>query len=163
MSHSIILACGNPLRADDGVALHIAHCLRAGLCDPETEIQCAQQWTPELAETISRAELAIFVDASAAVPPGEIQLKPVSSAKDGLGVTTHSLSPAQLLALARELYQRAPERAFLLTIGGESFEHGKQFSPPVRRAIPTALTQVKALLSGVTLPKTEALARAMNY
>ena len=157
MSHSIILACGNPLRGDDGVALHIAHCLREGLCDPETEVQCAQQWTPELAENISRAELAIFVDASATVLPGQIQLCPVFSAKDGPGVTTHSLSPARLLALARELYQSGPERAFLLTIGAESFEHGHQFSRPVRRAIPAALTQIKTLLSGVTLPKTEAL------
>lgn len=155
MSHSIILACGNPLRGDDGIALHIARRLREGLCDPETEIHCAQQWTPELAESISRAQLAIFVDASATVPPGEIHLTQVFSAKDRPGVTTHSFSPARLLVLARELYQRGPERAFLLTIGGESFEHSHQFSQCVRRAIPAALTQINALLSGVTLPKTE--------
>lgn len=163
MSHTIILACGNPLRGDDGIALHIACCLQNGYCDPEMEIRCAQQWTPELAERISKADLAIFVDASAAISPGAIQLRPVSSAKDWPGATTHSLSPAQLLTLASELYEKVPEKAFLLTIGGESFEHGQEFSQPVRRAIPAALTQIRALVSGVTLPVTDALPPAVNY
>lgn len=70
MSHTIILACGNPLRGDDGIALHIACRLQDGYCDPKTEIRCAQQWTPELAERISKADLAIFVDESATAHAG---------------------------------------------------------------------------------------------
>jgi len=58
---------------------------------------------------------------------------------------------------------RKCRRAFLLTIGGESFEHGDEFSSTVRRAIPTALTQIRALVSGVTLPETDALRPAVNY
>lgn len=154
--HSMILACGNPLRGDDGVALHIACCLQQGYGDPETEIRCAQQWTPELAERISKTDLAIFIDASATLTPGEIQLIPLASSEDRTAVTTHSMDPATLLGLAHELYGSAPERAFLLTIGGESFEHGNQFSRAVRQAIPEALTRIKALLSGVTLPNPDA-------
>ena len=109
MSHTIILACGNQLRGDDGIALHIACCLQEGYCDSETEIHCAQQWTPELTERISKADLAIFVDASGTIPAGVIRLQPVSSLEDWPGVTTHSLSPARLVALARELYEKVPE------------------------------------------------------
>jgi len=45
----------------------------------------------------------------------------------------------------------------MLTIGGASFEHGDQLSAVVRRAIPAARGQIKSLLSGVTLPFSEAL------
>ena len=162
MSRTIILACGNPLRGDDGIAWHIARCLQRGYGDAETEICCAQQWTPELAERISKASLAIFVDASAALPPGKIRLQPVSSSKDSPGATTHSLSPAQLLTLADELYERVPERAFLLTIGGASFEHGDKLSPLVRLVIPKALAQIRALVSGVTWSEPGALPPSVN-
>ena len=154
---SLILACGNPLRGDDGVALRIVCSLQGGYADFDTEICCAQQWTPELAESLSKAELAIFVDASAAIPPGELRLEQVSARDEHAGATTHSLNPEQLLTLALQLYQTVPERAFLLTIGGSSFEHGHQLSAVVRQAIPAARNQIKALLSGVSLPLSEAL------
>ena len=146
MSQTVIVACGNPLRGDDGIALHIACSLRERYCDPEVEIRCAQQWTPELAERISKADLAIFVDASATIPAGEIQLQPVPSAKDWPGAT-NLLSPAQLLTLARELYEKVPERAFLLTIGGESFGHGEEFSRPVPAGHPCCADEIRALIS----------------
>jgi hydrogenase maturation protease len=157
---SVILACGNPLRGDDGVALRIVCSLQGGYADPNTEIRCAQQWTPELAESISKAELAIFVDASASVPPGEVRLEQVFAGDEHRSVATHSLRPEQLLTLANELYQEAPARAFLLTIGGASFGHGEQLSTVVRRVIPVACDQIKALLSGVTLPVSEILSPA---
>ena len=152
MTQSIILACGNPLRGDDGVALRVVCGLQEGYSDPETEICFAQQWTPDLAESISKSRLAIFVDASAAIPPGEIRLVPVCGRHEPPGLTTHSLSPERLLELSLELFQRVPDRAFLLTIGGASFEHGEQLSDPVQRAVPAACNQLKALLSSVTLP-----------
>lgn len=153
MSRALLLACGNPLRGDDGVALHVASCLRNGLCDPETHIHVEQQWTPELAEPISRSDLVIFVDASANVPPGKIEcqsLEPVSRSPTSF---THQTSPAALLSLASELYGTHPQQAFLVTVGGASFEVAEGLSEPVRRAIPLAIERIKALLSGVTLPE----------
>jgi hydrogenase maturation protease len=152
MTQCIILACGNPLRGDDGVALRIVCSFQDGYTDPETEIFCAQQWTPELAESISKSQLAIFVDASAAIPPGEIRLQTVASSHEPPGLTTHSLSPERLLELSLELFQKVPERALILTIGGASFEHGDQLSELVQKAVPAACNQLKALLSGVSLP-----------
>jgi len=151
MTRSIILACGNPLRGDDGVAPQIARNLEPD-AGPGTEVLCVHQWTPELAESLSKSELAIFVDASAAIAAGEIYLQEISARSEKAGVTTHSLNPRRLLALARELYQKEPERAFLLTVGGASFEYGAQLSDVVRRAVPAACNQVKALLSGGVLP-----------
>jgi hydrogenase maturation protease len=155
MTQSIILACGNPLRGDDGVALQIASCLQEGYTEPDIETYCVQQWTPELAESISKADLAIFVDASTSIPAGKMRLEEVYASAGHAGTTTHSLSPGELLVLARELYQRAPARAYLLTVGGESFEHGHQLSDVVRQAIPAACNEIRALLSGVSLPDAE--------
>jgi hydrogenase maturation protease len=155
MMQSVILACGNPLRGDDGVAQQIVSSLQEGYTEPGIETCCAQQWTPELAESISRADLVIFVDASTSIPAGKMRLEQVYAPAGRPGTTTHSLSPVELLVLARELYQRAPARAYLLTVGGESFEHGHQLSDVVRQAIPAACNEIRALLSGVSLPEAE--------
>jgi hydrogenase maturation protease len=153
MNRALVLACGNALRGDDGVAMHIASCLRNGLCDPDTYIHSEHQWTPELAEPISKAELVIFLDASASVEPGRIACQALQPIYKSSGSLTHQTSPATLLALAETLYGAYPARAYLLTVGGASFEMAEGLSEPVRRAIPQAIERIKALLSGVTLPE----------
>jgi hydrogenase maturation protease len=155
MNHALVLACGNSLRGDDGLAVAIARFLHAGFCDPRTEILASQQWTPELAEPISRADLVIFLDASVSLSPGSIRLQSIAPAVARTGSLTHSFTPDELLGLAKQLYERVPESAYLLTVGGESFEQSERLSHSVLRAIPAVLTQIKALLSGVSLPLAE--------
>ena len=153
MSRALVLACGNSLRGDDGAALQIVRELQEGGCDPETQIHLEHQWTPELAEPISDADVVIFVDMSTAVAPGEIacqRLKPIYKSPASL---SHQTTPASLLALAEELYKAHPARAFLVTIGGASFALTEELSPPVQKAISRAVESIKALLSGVTLPE----------
>jgi hydrogenase maturation protease len=152
MIRALILACGNAVRGDDGVAMEVVRCLRAGFCDPDTEMDCVSHWAPELADPISRADLVVFVDASARFSPGEVHTEAIAPTPDPPGGLTHSNSPAGLLALSLLLYDKAPERAFLVTIGAQSCEFSDQLSEPVRRAIPAALSEIKAALSGVTQP-----------
>jgi len=66
MCKALVLACGNSLRGDDGVAFQVVSYLRNDSCDPAAEFYCQQQWTPELAEPISQADIVIFVDAAVA-------------------------------------------------------------------------------------------------
>lgn len=154
MNHALVLACGNPLRGDDGIAVLLARYFRAEFCEPETDIQSLQQWTADLAEPISQSDVVLFLDASATLAPGKVQLKNVEPAREFSSNLTHTMSPEVLLALAVQLYSRKPERAFLLTIGGASFDHADVLSEPVRAAIPVALDLIKAALSGVSLPET---------
>jgi hydrogenase maturation protease len=154
MNRALVLACGNPLRGDDGIAVVLAHYLRVEFCEPETVIQSLPQWTPELAESISQSDIVLFLDASATLQPGNVQLKNVRAAGEFSSSLTHSLSPETLLGLAAQLYSSAPERAYLLTIGGESFDQADQLSATVRSAIPHALNLIKAALSGVSVPET---------
>src|SRR5580704_13017517 len=154
MIRGLILTSGNSLRVDDGVGLQIAHSLAIGICDPETEIYSQQQWTPELAEAISRADLVIFVDASVAVAPGEVTMQPVAAdASVAYSGMTHTCSPAGLLALAQVSYGRMPGRSYLITVGGQSFEHCDQLSGIVQRAVPVAIERIRALLAGVSSPQ----------
>jgi hydrogenase maturation protease len=127
--------------------------LLAGFCDAETTVLTTQQWLPEMAETISDAELVVFVDASADLQPGEVRCQALRHGPASQELFTHSMNPVALLALARQLYGNAPGSAYLVTIGGESFELSEELSDKVRHAIPEALDQIKALLSGVSVPR----------
>ncbi|HEY1468991.1 MAG TPA: hydrogenase maturation protease [Candidatus Acidoferrum sp.] len=153
MNHALVLACGNPLRGDDGIAVVLARYFQAAFCEPETDVKSSQQWTPELAEPISQSDIVLFLDASTTLPPGKIQFNKVEPAREVSSTMTHSMRPEALLALSVQLYSRRPERAYLLTIGGESFEHPDHLSEPARSAIPVALDLIKAALSGVSLPE----------
>jgi hypothetical protein len=59
----LVIACGNPLRSDDGVAWLAAEQLRQTL-QPPAKVICVHQLTPELAEEASRAEIVFFIDAT---------------------------------------------------------------------------------------------------
>jgi hydrogenase maturation protease len=149
---ALVLTCGNPQRGDDAAAEHVAKALLAGLCDVNTKVRCAQQWLPEMAEAISEVGLVVFVDASAKLQPGEVRTQALEPGAVSTQSFTHSMNPGTLLALAKQLYGNAPVSAYLVTIGGESFELSEHLTDTVRHAIPVALDQVKALLSGVSVP-----------
>ena len=154
MNRALVLACGNSQRGDDGAALEVADSLRSGLCDPETEVHSHQQWMPELAEPISKAELVIFVDASTELAPGTVACRKLQPAPHSAQSITHQTSPESLLWLAGELYGQHPPNAYLVTVGAASFDLSEKLSDPVRHAIPHAVERIKALLSGVTVPET---------
>ena len=77
MNRALVLACGNTLRGDDGIAILLARYLRSEFCEPQTDILTSQQWTPDLAELISQSGLVLFLDASASLPPGLVQLRKI--------------------------------------------------------------------------------------
>lgn len=153
--HTLILACGNPVRGDDAVALYVASTLREQLAGPELIVHTVQQWTPELAEPLSRCDLAIFLDASARFSPGFVHSESLTpSLGENQAPLTHSCNPALLLLMSRQFYGRVPKRSYLLTIGAQSFAFSFLLSTAVERAIPDALSRINALLSGATYPPT---------
>src|SRR2546430_16358142 len=69
----LIIGFGNPLRGDDDLGPRVARELRMrGL--PALD---AHQLTPELAEAVSRVELAVLTDCHAPLQSGEIRVSPV--------------------------------------------------------------------------------------
>ena len=151
MNKALVLACGNLQRGDDGAALQVLNFMRKGRCDSATEFRFQQQWTPELAEPISQAEIVIFVDAATGTSPGAIACRPLQPSPAAPLRSTHYTSPESLLLLAHELYGKRPPRAYFVTITGASFEFEEALSDAVRRAVPRAGGRIEALLRGDTV------------
>lgn len=143
----VIIGYGNPLRGDDGVGWYVAGRL-AEIADEKTiQVLACHQLTPELAPTIAAVEHVIFIDADCGHSPGEISrqnVRPEAVKK----VLTHTMSPTQLLGLARDLYQ-GKATGELYTVGGQSFDHREDLSPVVRRACDQLITQIRGFLGRV--------------
>jgi hydrogenase maturation protease len=143
----LIVAYGNPLRSDDGVAWQAAAALQEKFNSQEAEILTLHQLGPEVAESASRSECVIFVDAAAGPGrPGEIQTKEVLSSDTDTETSAfcHAMSPSHVLALAAQLYQRRP-RAFSVSVVGENFNHGESLSAAVKVALPALLARIEQL------------------
>src|SRR5213080_2808888 len=103
----LVIAYGNPLRCDDGVAWQAAEQIRRKL-PSLTEVICVHQLTPELAEEISRAGTVIFLDATGNGDPGNVICQAVS-AEPTQARFSHHLSPAQVLALCYQFMKPTHE------------------------------------------------------
>jgi hydrogenase maturation protease len=141
----LILACGNTLRGDDGAGPWLAEwAANRFRSEDGVRVLSRQQWTPELAEEIARAESVLFIDCSAESAPGAVKIVSVQPAAGSEGLATHRLGAAQLLALGRDLYDSLPRHTQLFTIGSGSMELGEEFSGPVKAALPSACRLLEA-------------------
>lgn len=149
MPRVLIIAYGNPLRSDDGVGWCVAEVLQNKNSAAEIEITCLPQLAPELAETASRFQCVIFVDAvsSPQAIPGEIRVEELGGKDPSDSAThfSHALSPYAVIRLAETLY-RAKPKAFAVTVVGEKFDHGEGLSPAVASVLPHLVDQIEALV-----------------
>lgn len=130
----LIIAYGNPLRRDDGVAWLIAETLRPEYPDSAVSILTEHQVLPEMAAAISEASSVFFVDAGVTLPPGVWREDSLSPETDGsLSSLTHHLTPGQLLTMSSLLYGSLPA-AWMITIGAEDFALGEGLSSAVQSA-----------------------------
>jgi hydrogenase maturation protease len=137
----LVVGYGNVLRGDDGAGPAAAKALRNRLPRRIADVLVVHQLLPELAERLSRCVLAIFIDADAQTPPGQIREQNVAIHQEGGQSIGHYQSPEQLLAMAKELYGRAP-RAILFNVGAADFIFRHGLSEPVRTAIPRLVIDV---------------------
>lgn len=145
----LILACGNSLRGDDGVGPWLAAWAEERFRgNAGVRVIARQQWTPELAEEISRSPSVLFVDSSLEADPGRIQVAPVAPELRGAGLATHHLCAAELLGLCQELFDFLPRSAVLLTVGAGSTDLAEGFSDAVKAALPNLCAEIEKFVSG---------------
>lgn len=142
----LVLACGNPLRGDDGFGRWMAAKIQEQFSSSQVEVLSSQQFTPEMTESISTSDTVIFLDCSATSAPGQISLSPVQAVVKPARLMTHHMSPASLLRMSQELYGRIPRVAYLITVGGESFKMEEQLSDSIRGAAPAVLAMVEEIV-----------------
>lgn len=153
MPRILIVAYGNPLRSDDGVAWRAADALERTFSNDQAEILRLHQLAPEVAEAVQHHDLVLFVDAACVddlenARPGQVGVREISgeeSRQNNPAQFSHVYPPAKILDLARELYQSTP-KAFVITVAGEDFGHGESLSAPVSAALPELVTNIVRLV-----------------
>jgi hydrogenase maturation protease len=154
----LIVGYGNALRGDDGLGPLAAERLLSLVAHPCVRVQECHQLLPELAEDLSRAELAVFIDICCDRPPGQIVCQAISPTDLPPQSVTHSFGPATLLAYSQKLFGHCPA-AYIVSVGGESFGLEEKLSPRVSAAFETMIQRVCELAqkwapSGVRLWRT---------
>ena len=149
MPAALIVAYGNPLRSDDGLAWRAADALAPKFSESDVEIFRLHQLTPELADTVRNFGTVIFVDAASCDAshdkPGMIRLEEVRGGTSEPARFSHVLSPTKVLDLALQLYRASP-RAFIITVTGEKFGHGDSLSSSVASALPELVSRIEHLI-----------------
>jgi hydrogenase maturation protease len=141
MARTLIIGYGNRFRSDDGLGIHAAEELSRVLSASDFEVLALHQLTPELAETISQAELVLLIDAGRQGRPGEVRCTPVNSHRSEVPFT-HQLTPEILLSLCWDLYG-VRTQAFEISVCGECFDLGEELSPSVAKALPVLVDFVR--------------------
>ena len=138
----LVVGIGSLIRGDDGAGRVVADRLTDSLRIPGVEVMSVHQLTPELAEVISRSNAAVFVDASAADPPGKLVCREVQPSAD-IDPGAHICTPRSLLAWSRWLYGRFPP-AFLFSVGGEKFEITEALTATAQRGAAELQVQIES-------------------
>ena len=142
MRRVLIIGYGNPLRADDGVGWQAARRLAELRQDEFVETLAVHQLTPELAEPISGADLAIFIDASHEGSPGSWKCERLVAGTTAGNSLAHHFTPAGLLTYAQAIFQASPF-ALVISVAGESFAYHEQLTPSVEKALPQVIEHVR--------------------
>jgi len=144
----LVIGYGNSLHGDDGFGRLVADSLTEQNQNQEIAIISNQQLCPELAESISRAEGVIFVDASIDVPAGQVNCKKLrlkEREQSRCSSYTHFYLPETLMQTTGAIYGYAPP-AWLYTVGGRKFGLGETASPEIKKLVPKV---IKLILSRI--------------
>jgi hydrogenase maturation protease len=142
---ALVIGYGNTLLGDDAVGPRAADAVHGwGL--PGVTALAVTQLTPELAEPLSAARVAVFVDARLAAEGGtpSVEVGPLEPAA-GAPATGHVGDPRRLLALALGVYGTCPT-AWLVTVPVAEVGLGEGLSPLAERGLGDALREIAALL-----------------
>jgi hydrogenase maturation protease len=145
MADVLLIGYGNPLRGDDGIGWVVAEKMMERVTAVSVQTITQHQLLPEHAEPISQAKLVIFVDAAVGETPGTIQCEPVQPIPPQPGAFTHHLTPAGLLSLAQDVFERCPP-AYLFTIIGAEFEFSEEISPLLQQKLPELLEKIEDVI-----------------
>ena len=137
----LVIGYGNELRGDDGVGLRVAATVGGWNLDGVQAIVCPLL-TPELADAISQARIAVFVDAAVDVPD-KVQLRKLEP-HESSQIMAHAADPRTMLALARDVFGHAPQ-AWWLTIPAPKLDFGRQLSPEAQRGFAEAVQKLLTL------------------
>jgi hydrogenase maturation protease len=137
---TLVIAIGNTLRGDDGVAHRVADLLGG---PPGVDVRRVHQLTPELGEELAQAKTVVFVDAD--VKAAMVRLEPLTAVSQPAAIT-HTMSPNELVMLATRLYGFEGE-AYLCRVPVQDFAPGSTLTPTAEAGALAAAKKVAELLN----------------
>jgi hydrogenase maturation protease len=143
-----VLGWGNPSRGDDALGPELVRRLEA-IASVRVDWQAHAfvtdfQLQPEHATDLIDRDLVLFVDAAQGML-APYSFAPVRRARDQ-SFTTHAMSPAAVLAVYHQVYEREPPDAYVLAMRGECFGLGDAMSEAAARHLEAALELAVCLL-----------------
>lgn len=138
----LILGYGNSLRSDDGAGRKVAQKIAQRQWEGVRALSL-HQLTPELAEELSQAGAAIFVDAIAS-DTGKVRVQSLKPGEIGVDFS-HFTDPPSLLALAQVLYGKTPP-AWWVLVPAINFEIGETLSAVTEAGIVGAVAAIEQLI-----------------
>ncbi len=123
-----IVGVGNTLRSDDSVGAYICHLLKKQ--NAPVTIITTHQLDIAMAETISKFDVVVFVDA--AVNEDEFSFQPLNDAVHQPQSSSHQINAAMLASLARQLFGAATQ-FYLCAVSATNFEMGSRLSEKTKQ------------------------------
>lgn len=129
---TLLVAAGNTLRRDDGVAHAVAGAFEDALH--------VHQLNPELAAEIAACDNVVFLDA--AIDADDVTVEPVGP-DEGSEPLTHASTPARVAALSRELFG-FKGTAWVCRLPVEDMSAGEGLSPRARQSADRAIHLIRS-------------------
>lgn len=142
----VLYGIGNDLRGDDGAGPRVARALEGAV--PWT-VRAVHGLTPELADELAGADLALFVDADADPSLDAPVWRSVEAPQGGGAgqLLGHALDVPGLLAWCVALHDRAP-RAATLSLPARDFSLGETLTPAAEAGVAAAIAALTAIARG---------------
>jgi hydrogenase maturation protease len=141
MGNIVAIGYGNDLRSDDGIGQRVANTLQLS----NVKSLAVHQLTPELAEILANADLAIFIDACLTSESSEVQVRSLSPESSNI-IAGHTADPRSLLALTQVVYGYCPT-AWWVIVPGENFAIGDRLSPIAEQGVAIALEKIAQIIN----------------
>ncbi|MFN2115997.1 MAG: hydrogenase maturation protease [Anaerolineae bacterium] len=161
MDRILAIGYGNPGRLDDGLGPALAEILEHRAV-PGVTVEAAYQLSVEDAAAIAEHDAVVFLDASVAGPEPFYFTRVEPGDGVELGFTTHSVEPAALLALARDLFASTAE-GFVLGVRGYEFnDFGEDISQRAASNLAAAAQFITTALESRSLGESADRAAALG-
>jgi hydrogenase maturation protease len=141
----LVVGYGTAMRGDDAVGGYVADLLALEQRFADVDVLSVHQLTPDLAADFASASRVVLIDAAAdGDEPGSVHVFDVRPDFSAVGVFSHHVDAASLVALTDALYGEAPPTK-MVTVSLDSVPHAERLSPPVAAAIPDVVAIVTRL------------------
>jgi len=128
----LIYGYGNPGRRDDGLGIELVRMVQEWIDKHHLKCMTSEnnyQLNVEDAETISKMEIVVFVDATQEEGINEYKFKKIEPSDKKVEFSMHAVSPEFVLGLSNKLFKKLPETYVLAVKGYEwDFKEGLSYN-----------------------------------